>query len=62
MGKAMRLNPAILLLSLSVWGALLGFIGLIIALPATTLLIAYYQRYITRENEEIITESEKSSE
>ena len=61
MGKAMRLNPAILLLSLSVWGALLGFIGLIIALPATTLLIAYYQRYITRENEEIITESEKSS-
>ena len=31
MGKAMRLNPAILLLSLSVWGALLGFIGLIIA-------------------------------
>jgi len=52
MGKAMRLNPAILLLSLSVWGALLGFIGLIIALPATTLLIAYYQRYITRENEE----------
>ena len=49
MGKAMGLNPAILLLSLSVWGALLGFIGLIIALPLTTLLIAYYQRYITRE-------------
>lgn len=62
MGKAMRLNPAILLLSLSVWGALLGFIGLIIALPATTLLIAYYQRYITRENEEINAESENSSE
>ena len=52
MGKAMGLNPAILLLSLSVWGALLGFIGLIIALPLTTLLIAYYQRYVTRENEE----------
>lgn len=51
MGKAMGLNPAILLLSLSVWGALLGFIGLIIALPLTTLLIAYYQRYVTRENE-----------
>ena len=49
MGKAMGLNPAILLLSLSVWGALLGFIGLIIALPLTTLLIAYYQRYITRD-------------
>ncbi len=52
MGKAMGLNPAILLLSLSVWGALLGFIGLIIALPLTTLLIAYYQRYVTRELDE----------
>lgn len=49
MGKAMGLNPAVLLLSLSVWGALLGFIGLIIALPLTTLLIAYYQRYVTKE-------------
>lgn len=52
MGKAMRLNPAILLLSLSVWGALLGFIGLIIALPLTTLIIAYWRRYVTKEYEE----------
>ena len=49
MGKAMGLNPAILLLSLSIWGALLGFIGLIVALPLTTLLIAYWQRYVTKE-------------
>ena len=61
MGKAMGLNPAILLLSLSVWGALLGFIGLIIALPLTTLLIAYYQRYVTKESENEPPE-EKSSE
>ena len=52
MGKAMGLNPAILLLSLSIWGALLGFIGLIVALPLTTLIMAYYQRYITKEDEE----------
>lgn len=52
MGKAMGLNPAILLLSLSVWGALLGFIGLIIALPLTTLIIAYWQRYVTKEGQE----------
>jgi len=52
MGKAMGLNPAILLLSLSVWGALLGFVGLIIALPLTTLIIAYWQRYVTKEHEE----------
>ena len=49
MGKEMGLNPAILLLSLSIWGALLGFLGLIVALPLTTLLIAYWQRYVTRE-------------
>lgn len=49
MGKMMGLNPAILLLSLSVWGTVLGFIGLIIALPLTTLLIAYWKRYVTRE-------------
>lgn len=47
MGKAMGLNPAVLLLSLSVWGALLGFIGLIIALPLTTIIIAYWERYVT---------------
>ena len=52
MGKAMGLNPAILLLSLSVWGALLGFIGLIIALPLTTIIMAYWQRYVTREHTE----------
>ena len=52
MGKAMGLNPAILLLSLSVWGALLGFIGLIVALPLTTLVIAYYKRYVTKEEDE----------
>ncbi len=47
MGKAMGLNPAIILLSLSVWGTLMGFIGLIIALPLTTLLLAYYDLYIS---------------
>ncbi|MCM1483037.1 MAG: AI-2E family transporter [Muribaculaceae bacterium] len=46
MGKAMGLNPALILLSLSIWGSLLGLIGLIIALPLTTLLLAYYNRYI----------------
>ena len=40
MGSAMGLNPAVILLSLSVWGSLLGFIGLIIALPAHLLLPA----------------------
>ena len=52
MGKQMGLNPAVLLLSLSVWGALLGFIGLIVALPLTTLVMAYWQRYVTKEEQQ----------
>ncbi|MDE5631387.1 MAG: AI-2E family transporter, partial [Muribaculaceae bacterium] len=51
MGKAMGLNPAIILFSLSVWGTLLGFIGLIIALPLTTLILAYYDLYITNRED-----------
>ncbi|MCF0196504.1 MAG: AI-2E family transporter, partial [Bacteroidaceae bacterium] len=51
MGKEMGLNPAVILLSLSIWGSLLGFIGLIIALPLTTLIISYYSRYVLEENE-----------
>ena len=48
MGKVMGLNSAIILLSLSIWGSLLGIMGMIIALPMTTLLITYYQRYIIK--------------
>lgn len=47
MGKEMGLNPAVILLSLSVWGSLLGIIGMIIALPVTSLLMTYYSRYIS---------------
>ncbi len=47
MGKAMGLNPAIILLSLSVWGSLFGIVGMIIAIPLTTLLLSYYKEFIT---------------
>lgn len=47
MGKEMGLNPAVILLALSVWGSLLGIIGMIIALPATALIISYYETYIS---------------
>lgn len=49
MGKAMGLNPAVILLSLSIWGTLLGFIGLIVALPLTTLVLSYYKRFVLHE-------------
>ena len=46
MRQQMGLNPAIVFLSLSIWGYILGFVGLIIALPLTTLIISYYSEYV----------------
>ncbi len=46
MGKVTGLNPAMIMLSLSVWGKLLGFLGLIIALPMTCLGLVYYRRFL----------------
>ena len=45
MGRRMNLHPAVILLSLSVWGKLLGILGMIVALPLTTLLLGYLKRY-----------------
>lgn len=47
MGREMGLNPAVILLSLSVWGSLLGIIGMIIALPVSAIIMTYYERYIS---------------
>lgn len=54
MGKAMGLNPAIILLSLSIWGSLMGIAGMIIAIPTTTLLVSYYQNFIKSREEELM--------
>ena len=49
MGKVTGLSPAIILLSLSIWGSLLGILGMIIALPITTILLSYYKNYVLRQ-------------
>jgi predicted PurR-regulated permease PerM len=49
MGRAYNLNPAVMLLSLSIWGSLLGFIGLLLALPLTTIIVSYYKRLVLNE-------------
>jgi predicted PurR-regulated permease PerM len=46
MGNVTGLSSAAILLSLSIWGALFGVIGMIIALPLTTLILNYYRRYV----------------
>lgn len=65
MGNTTGLKPAIILLSLSIFGSLFGLIGMIIALPLTTLIISYYQRFVIAQEsiedefykEEISTET-----
>lgn len=52
MGKAYNLNPAVILLSLSIWGSLLGIIGLFLALPLTTVLISFYKKFVLHSNSE----------
>lgn len=49
MNKVTGLNPAVILLSLSIWGSLLGLVGMIIALPATSLLLSYYRRFLRKQ-------------
>ena len=49
MGHVTGLHSAIILLSLSIWGSLLGILGMIIALPLTTLSINYYQKFVIRK-------------
>ena len=49
MGHVTGLRSAIILLSLSIWGSLLGILGMIIALPLTTLSINYYQKFVIRK-------------
>ena len=58
MGKMMGLRPAIVLLSLSVGAYILGIIGLILALPVTTIIISYYKRYISEIDAEVSLQTE----
>ena len=62
MGHVMGMNSAIILLSLSIWGSLLGILGMIIALPLTTLLITYYQKYVIRNRPSSEVSNEKQNE
>ena len=48
MKEVTGMNPAIMLLSIAVWGSLMGILGMIIALPITTVIITYYKRYVLK--------------
>ncbi|MFH0980267.1 MAG: AI-2E family transporter [Planctomycetota bacterium] len=46
MGKTTGLRPVVIMLGVFVWGKLLGFLGLVLAIPLTCLGIAYYSRFV----------------
>jgi predicted PurR-regulated permease PerM len=48
-GKNTGLRPEYILLALSVWGSLLGVVGMIVALPLTTVLLSYYRRFVLKD-------------
>ena len=52
-GESLGLSPWLILLSLSVWGKLLGFLGLLIALPMTCLCLSYYRRMLAKKAAEL---------
>ena len=58
MGHVTGLHSAIILLSLSIWGSLMGILGMLIALPLTTLSINYYQKYVIRKKEQSTPQEE----
>ena len=55
-GSSMDLPPVGILLSLSIWGKLLGFLGLIVAIPFTCLCLVYLDKI--QKKADTIVESE----
>lgn len=52
-GSSMDLPPVGILLSLSIWGKLLGFLGLIVAIPFTCLCLVFLEK-LQRKADEIV--------
>lgn len=60
MGDVTGMGPAWILLSLSIWGSLLGIVGMIIALPLTTLFVSYYKRFVLKIEDQPKTPPKKA--
>jgi len=52
MGDVTGLRPAVIMLSIFIWGKLLGFMGLLLAIPLTVLAVTYYERLIERQRQQ----------
>jgi len=61
-GKSMNLPPVGILLSISIWGKLLGFLGLLVAIPFTCLCLVYIEKLQQRAREARTTKAGPPSE
>ena len=62
MGHTMGMRPSLILLVLTIWGSLLGFFGMLIALPATMFLYSFYKRYVLEDKEYIAEVEERAKQ
>lgn len=51
MGNRTGLNAVVILLGLGIWGKLLGFMGLVVAIPLTVLALSYYKAFIKKSDD-----------
>ncbi len=49
LGASTGLKPWMIMLSVFVWGKLLGFLGIFLAIPLSCLGLAYYRRYVLKK-------------
>lgn len=59
MGKKMNMRPSLILFSISIWGYLLGFFGMLVALPLTMTIYSVYMKYILKDKEYIETQQKE---
>ncbi len=52
LGQSVGLRPVVIMLSVFIWGRLLGFLGLVLAIPLTCLALVYYRRFVLKQSGE----------
>ncbi len=62
MGKQTGLKPVAILLGVFIWGKLLGFLGVLLAIPLTCLGLAYYHRFVLSREHQPMADTAASSD
>ncbi len=57
-GRTTGLRPVAIMLGVFIWGKLLGFLGLVLAIPLTCLALAYYSRFVLGQHDTPVPKAE----